>query len=95
LPALSGTDISEAYSINNKGLIVGDARHGTSYSACIWRNGGVEDLNKLIQSNAGWKLVQATHITDNGLIVGCGIHSKYPRDGLHAFLLTPVSRDTH
>jgi probable HAF family extracellular repeat protein len=96
LPATEGANYCEANSINNHGVIVGDCRASANVSsACIWRKSGVEDLNKLIPVNSGWKLIEVTHISDNGLIVGCGIHSNDPKDGMHAFLLTPVSSGIH
>ncbi len=45
------------------------------------------DLNDLIATNSGWKLVEASAINDNGQIVGVGVN---PSGGKEAFLLTPV-----
>lgn len=49
---------SEAHAINKAGDIVGEAqeqanKEGWKWIACIWRNGKMEDLNRLIPANSG------------------------------------------
>lgn len=80
---------SFATDINNPGQIVGHRFFKnlgiTIGMALIWEGGVAYDLNALNLS-AGWNLVQAHSINDNGRIVGWG-----EVDGIvHAFLLTPA-----
>lgn len=80
--------------INDHGTVVGmksltkdNSRDEVSDSAFIWdRNKGMRDLNELIPSNSGWKLISAKKINNEGYIIGMGIlHSGAER----AYLLTP------
>ena len=45
------------------------------------------DLNKLIATGSGWKLISAAGINDMGQIVGYGLS---PDGQNHAFLLNPI-----
>ena len=72
-----GNDVgnySQAWSINNLGNIVGLTYFsGGGGAATLWSNGNIIDLNTLLSASdveAGWKLVDATAINDNGSIVG-------------------------
>jgi hypothetical protein len=52
----------------------------------IWVNGRMRDLNSLIPTNSGWKLIYANAIDKKGQIVGLGSFNGQNR----AFLLTPT-----
>ena len=93
LQPLSGDVYSRARDIDEAGRVVGWSRNDTArapqaeqFSATLWANGGVKDLNDLIPPDSGWKLVDAYAINGSGQIVGSGY-----KDGLlKAFLLHPV-----
>lgn len=79
---------SVAYSINDRGQIVGTARTSSGeWHACLFNlEGSPVDLNTLIDPSSGWTLNCANCINNNGWIVGEGINP----DGYgRAFLLTP------
>lgn len=74
LKTLTGDAISEALGINEQGQIV-----GVSYAAgfanpraFLYQNGGMIDLNSLVQQNAPLYLQAAQVINDSGVIVGQG-----------------------
>jgi probable HAF family extracellular repeat protein len=82
---------SRARDIDESGLVVGWSRNDTGasqeqqFSAVLWEDGQVKDLNDLIPADSGWKLTDAYSINERGQIVGSGF-----KDGqLRAFLLTP------
>jgi uncharacterized membrane protein len=82
---------SRARDIDESGLVVGWSRNDTGasqeqqFSAVLWEDGQVKDLNDLIPAGSGWKLTDAYSINERGQIVGSGF-----KDGqLRAFLLTP------
>ncbi len=75
---------SEAYGINDHGQIVGTS----DGSAFVNNSGTMTDLNNLMDSSgAGWALMAASAINNNGWIVGVG---NNPDGNNDAFLLTPV-----
>lgn len=78
-----GGGYSYAYAINDAGVVV-----GTSDSfAFVADSGGMNNLNALVDANAGWRLEIAWGINSAGQIVGVGQHhGQYA-----AFLLTPTS----
>lgn len=76
---------SIANGINNSGDVVGYSFPANK--AWIWRNGKMQDLNRLIRPGSGWILTNAKAINDAGQIVGVG----YLNGQTRAFLLTPVS----
>jgi probable HAF family extracellular repeat protein len=88
--ALPGRIYSSANDINVNGQVVGfssvSSPDSTNTHAFIYAGGVMADLNTLIDSNAGWTLIEATAINDSGWIVGYGATAS----GSHAFLLTPV-----
>jgi probable HAF family extracellular repeat protein len=91
LDPLPGDLYSRARDIGESGLVVGWSRNdtGTSqeeqFSAVLWEDGQVRDLNDLIPAGSGWQLTDAYAINESGQIVGTGFE-----DGqLRAFLLTP------
>jgi len=69
-----------AYAINNHRQIVGTS----GIHAFLWQNGQMYDLETLIPADH-WLLYAANGISDNGLIVGEGLHNGVVR----GFLLTP------
>jgi probable HAF family extracellular repeat protein len=85
-----GGQWSWAYSINNKGQIVGYALNSNweSWATLFDPTGGGNniDLNTLIDPVYGWTLQYAYSINDQGWIVGQGIN---PSGDSHAFLLVP------
>jgi probable HAF family extracellular repeat protein len=97
LGALHSGGVSNANSINNLGQIVGWSSIDTNYlqiAATLWSNGNIIDLNTLLSASdvaAGWKLISANSINDNGSIVGqarnnlLGIHA-----GAFLMSVTPV-----
>ena len=86
LGTLNGND-SHAIAINNAGTVVGRVMKKEFQGvAFIWdKTRGLQDLNKFIDPKAGWKLVRAEDINENGWIVGRGWFNGNKR----AFLLTP------
>jgi len=94
LGALPGATDSEAFSINNRGQIVGSVEfweEGIStynHAAIFDPTGGGDnrDLNELIDYNTGWELSKAYGINDAGWIVGYG---RYTQGSTRGFLLIP------
>lgn len=96
-PALQGLGFldprftySEAFDVNDMGQIVGLAANGSStrseYTAFLYENGEMKDLNLMIDCDKGWELESARAINNAGQIVGYGtIGNK-----VHAYLLTPT-----
>jgi probable HAF family extracellular repeat protein len=83
---LISTDVTNPYSINNNGQIVGS----TNGHAFLYEDGQMLDLNLLVSTDSGWLLGAATGINDLGQIVGTGDYRGQGR----AFLLTPVPEPT-
>lgn len=87
LGTLGGTQ-SDAWAINDLGLVVGDSQilnsqyHAFIYSAAT----GMQDLNSLVPPSAGWILTSATGINNSGQIAGYGTIGGQQ----HAFRLDPV-----
>ncbi len=87
LGTLGGTD-SYAYSINDKGQIVGSSLAAdNTQRAFITGKDGLIDLNTLINPLSGWTLLEANAINNNGQIVGYGIFNGQGR----GFILSTVS----
>lgn len=84
---LGGT-YSQASAINDKGQVVGlsylntDIAHAFLYS----KEGGLIDLNSLIDPASNWVLAEGMGINERGEIVGYGFHNGL----LRGFLLTSV-----
>ena len=86
LGVVIGDVVGEAYSINNRGQVVGysisDVNDINTSHALLWRNGVMTVLQTRIPAGSGWTLLQA----GRGQIEGSGLHNGVYR----AFLLTPV-----
>jgi probable HAF family extracellular repeat protein len=85
---ISGVGVSNAFDINNDGVIVGsnfDPTSGVEH-AVIWEGGIIQDLNDLIDPTSGWVLREARAINERGWIVGNGVS---PAGLDRPFLLTP------
>jgi probable HAF family extracellular repeat protein len=75
-----------AYAVNNSRQIVGTS----GQHAFLWETGAMQNLEALIPPNtpaSTWLLYSANGISDNGLIVGEGLHNGVIR----GFLLTPTA----
>ncbi|MBS1723757.1 MAG: hypothetical protein JSS66_12480 [Armatimonadetes bacterium] len=73
LPKLPGAQSAYPVCITNGGTIVGASGGANTFSACIWQNGNVVDMNTLVDpSTPGWTLEVAWFLNDNGVIVGSG-----------------------
>ncbi|HEY9277420.1 MAG TPA: PEP-CTERM sorting domain-containing protein [Methylotenera sp.] len=84
--------LSEAWDINNKGQIVGDATYtfDGGVNAVVWDGGKIYNLNSFLSpeiSQAGWVLLQAFSINDHGQITGGAVN--YSLGTGSTFLLTP------
>lgn len=63
----TGINSAQAEAINSSGVIVGADGAGHAF---VYQNGQATDLNSLLPPNAGYTIVDATGINDNGVIVG-------------------------
>jgi probable HAF family extracellular repeat protein len=86
LQTLKGATGATAADTNDAGLVVGAwSDRNYAYRACLWQNGVAKDLNKLIDTSAGWTLVWANAVSDSGWIVGYGLKGGQT----HGFALIP------
>lgn len=63
---------SNAYDINNAGIIVGNSRVGNTYHGALWSGTTVTDINSLLEQSViddGWFISDAFSINDNGNIL--------------------------
>jgi uncharacterized membrane protein len=94
LPPLAGDNYGTASAINNLGQVLGSSAYNDTAGnvgpahLVIWRDGGVYDLQSVLDptSGAGWILSTAPSINNLGQIVGLGVHNGQNR----AYLLTPI-----
>ncbi|MGH2559588.1 MAG: hypothetical protein ACRDJH_11030, partial [Thermomicrobiales bacterium] len=78
-------DSSEAWAINEDGIVVGSYGHEESDGLAFrWQDGTMTDLHDELPADAGWELRKARDIGDDGLIVGYGVFE----DEARGFLLT-------
>jgi len=83
-----GGSASQANAVNDLRQIVGSSTitGDTDEHAFLWTSQrGMQDLNSFINHNSGWDLRGANSISNNGRIVGSGLHQGQ----LHGFLLIP------
>jgi len=88
-PNLADNVSSFGNSINASGQVVGEIVPGaplTNSNAFLFSNGVLTDLNTLIAPGSGFDLLDATGISDNGLITGFGFSNGHTQ----GYLLTPV-----
>lgn len=69
-----GGSFSVAHDINNRGQIVGGSltEGDESFHGFLYHNNRLYDLNQLLEPGAGWELVQACGINNQGEIIGIG-----------------------
>jgi probable HAF family extracellular repeat protein len=95
LGTLGGTR-AEANAINEAGQIVGQSTIGDDifdWHATLWNGTTAVDLNNFLDSEtraAGWVLMFANDINDNGAIVGTASNKNLSIYEDRAFLLTPA-----
>lgn len=81
---------SLAYGVNAAGQVVGShCRTDQDIQGCravVWANGARQDLNAMVQAPAGFLLVQARAINDQGQITGWMVNGAHVYKG---FVLTP------
>lgn len=86
-----GGNLGEARGINSFNVVVGFSNlvnDGPDRAFIYTQSGGIVDLNTLLDSSgAGWTLLRAEAINDDGWIVGFGLD---PNDELRGFLLRPA-----
>lgn len=96
LPVLPGDNFGSAIAINNLGQIVGTSAYSTPGTwnvgpsrTVIWRDGGVFELQSLLDpvSGYGWTITSVAGINNLGQIVGSGFHHGQPSQ----FVMTPVA----
>lgn len=89
-----GTDeASEAFSINNHGLIVGQTfvRGGDDLNGFLSDNGGpLINLNSLVRAGSKLHVIAAVAINDRGEIAGSG---RLPNGDIHPIVLIPLDED--
>ena len=74
--------------INNEGVVVGEYRPTVGETnAFIWKDNVFRNLQELLPSNSGWKLLSATDINDREYICGYGLFDRQT----HAFVMYPQS----
>jgi uncharacterized membrane protein len=98
LPLLPGDNMGSASKINNLGHVLGWSAFSSDGSfnnlgpekLVLWRDGGVFDLQSVLDpaTGTGWQISTASAINNLGQIVGLGVHNGQNR----AYLLTPISQ---
>ena len=69
LPGLGGL-YSEAFAVNNNGVVVGAAeRDDGAIAGFAWEQGMLLDLNDLLPDGSPWEITMATEISDDGDIL--------------------------
>jgi probable HAF family extracellular repeat protein len=92
LGSLGKDNYSEAYGINDAGVVVGMSTVEGKERAFIWDStNGVRDLTSLLPAGSGWVLGAAYAINNNGQIVGYGWYNGIKNPA--AFLLVPTPAD--
>lgn len=92
---LPGDNYGSATAINNLGHILGSSAYSTpgTWDAgpsrlFIWRDGGVFELQSLLDpaSGEGWTITSVSGINNLGQIIGSGLHNGQPA----SFVMTPT-----
>ena len=93
LGTLPGIPNTEANFINAKSQVVGDAFacDFSVFTATLWENGSIVDLNTLVPENTPLYLFMASFIDDRGQIAALG---SLPNGDMHAVLLIACD-DSH
>lgn len=95
LPFLPGDNAGDAMAINSLGQVLGTSYYltpgtwdGTPARYVIWRDGGVFELQTLLDgaTGQGWAITTVGSINNLGQIAGYGVHNGVT----HAFLLSPA-----
>jgi probable HAF family extracellular repeat protein len=95
LGTVAGDACSEGWGINSKSQVVGHsgACDFSAIRATLWEDGGpMIDLNTLVPSSSGLRLLIAYSINDRGEIAGDGILANGDN---HALLLIPCGENHH
>jgi probable HAF family extracellular repeat protein len=89
LGTLPGDESSQALAINDRGAITGwsGSLENGDTRAFLWQCEKMQDLNSLISPAAGWHLLEARGINNDGQIVGVGLKNGE----LRAYSLSPAS----
>ena len=90
LGTVGGNDCSNAFGINAKDQVVGDAfpcNVNAVPHPFLWQKGTIIDLNVFVPKGSGLTLIGAEEINDHGEIFGIGTLSN---GDARAFLLIPV-----
>jgi uncharacterized membrane protein len=87
LPLPNGITSVGSLSINDAGIITGTGYGADQEVGLIWRDGGVELLNDLIDTGSGWSINAAADINDQNDIAGQATSLTDPRTQV-AVLLT-------
>ena len=86
LGTLQAGSNTNATSVNDSDLVVGDSNLAGNSLAFVWSaTTGMQDLNSLISPDSGWVLVTATSVDQDGNIVGAGSING----AIHGFMLVP------
>lgn len=96
LPLLPGDNYGSATAINNLGHILGLSAYSVPGTwdvgpsrPVIWRDGGVFELQSLLDptSGDGWTITSVSGINNLGQIIGSGLHNGLPT----SFVMTPTA----
>jgi len=91
LPGLTKGAGAYARGMNDDGTVVGASfpeDESDSVVAAIWRDGDPRDLNALVPSDSGLRLLQGQAISNSGAIAATGLDDE---DAVHGVLLLPAS----
>jgi probable HAF family extracellular repeat protein len=82
-------DHTYAFAVNAGGQVVGEAVGSFVQTGFLYSGGVMQDLEMMLAEGAGWEILSANDINDEGVIAGSGLH-----DGLErGFLLVPQGSD--
>lgn len=91
LKPLPGHNYSQAWSVNEADDVVGASLDNVRErsTAALWRGGRTYDLSRrVLGGTQGWKLLEASGINNDGIIVGTATKNNERQ----AFLLEPIGR---